>query len=97
MPLGEHPRQDSGADKMKITRSFTLDYLVCLELKKQKNQSRFVEDAVREKLKSDLAKLKIKFDCEECNVSYTPRNTNSARDSMLCRRCGSTLYAQSAQ
>ena len=79
---------------MKITRSFTLDYLVCLELKKQKNQSKFVEEAVRAKLQFQKQALSLKFQCEDCNVEYTPKNPKFARDSMLCRKCGSTLYAK---
>ena len=82
---------------MKITRSFTLDYLICLELKKQKNQSKFVEDAVRAKLQLEKESLKIHYECEPCNTSYTPRNIRSARESILCKKCGATLFAKTAQ
>jgi len=82
---------------MKITRSFTLDYLVCLELKKQKNQSKFVEDAVREKLRLEEQSLKIQYVCEPCDTVYTPRNLNSVRDSIICKKCGATLNAESVQ
>lgn len=97
MSLGIVPGEDSGGNQMKITRSFTLDYLVCLELKKQKNQSKFVEEAVREKLQSESKMMKIQYSCHPCDVVYTPRNVRSARPTMICRKCGATLDAESVQ
>jgi hypothetical protein len=45
--MGEYSRTYSGADKMKITRSFTLDLDIVKDLKKEKNQSRTIEKALR--------------------------------------------------
>lgn len=39
--------EDSGGDKVKITRSFTLDMDIVKDLKKEKNQSRTIEKALR--------------------------------------------------
>jgi len=82
---------------VKITRAFTLSLEIVQELKKQKNQSKFVEDAVREKLKLEMIILQKQYVCIPCDTIYTPRNVNSARDSMTCRKCGSTIYASTGQ
>lgn len=47
MWMGEHSRTYSGGDKVKITRSFTLDLEIVKDLKKEKNQSRTIEKALR--------------------------------------------------
>jgi hypothetical protein len=98
MPLGILSGEDSGGDKVKITRSFTLDYHLCQELKKQKNQSQFVEAAVREKLKLEDKKMQIQFKCYPCDVVYTPNNKWSAsRSSITCKKCGTTIDAETVQ
>lgn len=82
---------------MRITRSFTLDYHVCQELKKQKNQSRFVESAVRAKLMAmDLIKKKAYY-CEPCNKMFTPKNPNYIPESMICKGCSATLYVENVR
>jgi len=82
---------------VRITRSFTLDYHVCQELKKQKNQSRFVESAVRAKLMAmDLIKAK-EYNCVPCNKTYTPKNSNFVPESMICRGCSATLIAENVR
>ena len=44
------PREDSGADKMKINRTFSIDYLIAKELKDKSNQSAFVNRAIHDRL-----------------------------------------------
>ena len=83
---------------MKITRSFTLDYLRCTELKKQKNQSRFVESAVRAKLMAmDLLKKHNAYYCEPCDKVYTPKNPDFVPETMFCRHCKAELIAEIAR
>ena len=50
LPMAEHSRKDSGADKMKINRTFSIDYLIAKELKTKTNQSAFVNRAIHDRL-----------------------------------------------
>ena len=83
------------ANEVRITRSFTLDYSVCAELKKQKNQSRFVESAVRAKLMAmDLLKKNNAYYCEPCDKVYTPKNPNFIPEKMFCKYCKAKLSVE---
>ena len=91
--LGEN--RGEGGRGMRITRSFTLDYRVCAELKKQKNQSRFVESAVKAKLMAmDLLKEKNAYYCEPCDKVYTPKNPNFVPENMFCKYCKAKLSVE---
>ena len=78
---------------MKITRSFTLDVGIALKLKKQKNQSQFVEDAIKLKLWKDEKENVEAHEwrhCNPCDVSYKVKKGDVY---VWCRKCNAKLDA----
>lgn len=62
-----------------------------MQLKNQKNQSKFVEQAIRLKIREDeRAKTRDEwfFDCEDCNVTYKGKKSDSW---FFCPKCNKRL------
>ncbi len=79
---------------MKVARTFTIDVGVVMQLQKEKNQSKFVEQAIRLKIREDeRAKSRNEwyFDCEDCDKTYKGKKTN---DWFFCPDCNKHLKVE---
>ena len=76
---------------MKVARTFTLDVGVVMQLKKQKNQSKFVEQAIRLKIREDeRAKTRSEWDrvCDDCDLSWLGKKNQTY---VFCPKCNKRL------
>jgi len=76
---------------MKVARTFTLDVGVVMQLKKEKNQSKFVEQAIRLKISHDKrSEVRRQWDwiCADCDVSFPGKKNDSW---IFCPQCDKRL------
>jgi Zn finger protein HypA/HybF involved in hydrogenase expression len=76
---------------MRVPRTFTLDIGIVLQLKKQKNQSKFVEQAIRLKIREDeRAKNRNDWDwlCADCDISFPGKKNDTW---VFCPKCHGRL------
>ena len=57
--MAKLPHEDSGGDPMKIARTFTIDVWIARELQNKKNQSGYVNSAIKDKLNSNHAEINL--------------------------------------
>jgi len=79
---------------MKVARTFTLDVGVVMQLKKQKNQSKFVEQAIRLKISHDKRQeIRSVWDwvCPDCDISFPGKKHDSW---IFCPQCDKRLDGQ---
>jgi len=92
LQLGKPSGKDSGANQegfsVKIARTFTIDVWIARELQNKKNQSKFVNDAIKDKLNGSLAEINLTWRQLAIHMKNHPET-----DRTLCDLLTRLLYS----